>query len=73
MLDLLKRVDEAQEQLELRAKELEGKEQEVAVADRIRSIDPGARLKSLYGYRDQLEALAGLTGSTLQTQRSETE
>ena len=47
-------------------RELEIKEQEDAVAERIRSIDPGTRLKSLYGYRDQLEALVGLTGSTLQ-------
>ena len=36
------------------------------MAERIRSIDSRAGLKSLYGYRDQLEALAGLTGSILQ-------
>lgn len=63
-LDLLKRVDEAQSQLEQRAKTLELQEQEAALAERIRSIDPKAGLKSLYGHRDQLQTWDGLSGST---------
>ena len=66
LLDLLKGVDEAQEQLEQRAKKFEIKEQEAAVAERIHSIDPKAGLKSLCGHRDQLQAWGDLSGSTRQ-------